>query len=129
MRMTDKFEAQLGEIRARFEAGLDEKLAAAAAALHRAASARLTQAERATALAELRMFAHDLAGLSPSLGFAELGERASRLEEVVLTAMRAGDPGLTMGLPQLSEAFLSVASAIPARQGGARTTSGKETAQ
>jgi HPt (histidine-containing phosphotransfer) domain-containing protein len=125
--MSDKFQTKLGEIRARFEAGLDEKLAAAAAALHRASSSRSTMAERIAALTELRLFAHDLAGISPSLGFAELGQRAGRLEESVLMTLRADTESLVATLPLITEAFLGVAAAMPSRQGHATADMAKET--
>lgn len=127
MDVSGRFQAKLGEIRARFVAGFNEKLAAAAAALHRASSSRSTQIERVEALTELRLFAHDLAGISPSLGFTELGQRASRLEETVLMALRADAASLAKTLPNITETFLAVAEAMPLQQDSATADVAKET--
>lgn len=76
MEMADLIEAGLGRVRDRFVATLGERLAEVEAAVPDAACARPAASAEA-----LRMTAHRIAGLAPSVGFERLGAIAARIED------------------------------------------------
>ncbi|WP_245479523.1 Hpt domain-containing protein [Hansschlegelia zhihuaiae] len=79
---------RIAAVRARFLAGLGDRLAQLAEAAHAASGPDAAAA--AAAGDSLRLGLHNLAGASPTLGLLELGRRAAQLEKRVIASRVAG---------------------------------------
>lgn len=79
---------RIAEVRGRFVAGLDARLAALCDLAHAAASADPVAASAAAD--SLRLGLHNLAGGAPTLGLTEVGRRAAGLERLLIEE-RSGD--------------------------------------
>lgn len=113
----DEYHAQMAAIRARFAA----RVGPAVADLR----ARLARIEAGTQephdIRDLHRGLHDLSGTAPSVGFAEIGEEARRLELMVAAAATAGMALTADSLRALSDGLRRLQTCADAAQadGGA----------
>lgn len=100
---------RIAEVRARFSAGLGQKVEALTAlALSAGAEDRRAAA---TAADNLRLGLHNLAGGAPTLGLGPLGEAAAALEKR-LAAERLPDGGLDAGVARALAASIERLSGL-----------------